>query len=52
MTQVGALNIKEAIALYLESLAAHDEPVPPLSSEEIIDDVNLFPLNQEFSGQI
>lgn len=22
-------NIKEAIALYLESLAAHDEPVPP-----------------------
>ena len=30
-------NIEEAIALYLESLAAHDEPVPPLSSEEIIE---------------
>lgn len=30
-------NIKEAIALYLESLAAHDEPVPPAISEEIIE---------------
>lgn len=24
-------NIKEAIALYLESLEAHDEPVPPMA---------------------
>ena len=30
-------NIKEAIALYLESLTAHDEPVPPTISEEIIE---------------
>ena len=30
-------NIKEAIALYLESLTAHDEPVPPPISEEIIE---------------
>jgi len=31
------VNIKEAIALYLESLSAHDEPVPPPISEEIIE---------------
>ncbi len=30
-------NIKEAIELYIESLAAHDEPVPPTISEEIIE---------------
>ena len=30
-------NNKEAIALYLESLTAHDEPVPPPISEEIIE---------------
>jgi antitoxin HicB len=30
-------NIKEAIELYIESLAAHDEPVPPPISEEIIE---------------
>ena len=30
-------NIKEAIILYLESLEAHDEPVPPPISEEIIE---------------
>ncbi len=30
-------NIKEAIELYLESLAAHDEPIPPPISEEIIE---------------
>ncbi len=30
-------NIKEAIALYLESLAAHDEPAPPPITEEIIE---------------
>ena len=29
-TRTGATtNIKEAIALYLESLAAHNDPVPP-----------------------
>ena len=31
------VNIKEAIVLYLESLSAHDEPVPPPISEEIIE---------------
>jgi len=30
-------NIKEAIELYIESLAAHDEPVPPPITEEIIE---------------
>ncbi|MDX6383465.1 MAG: hypothetical protein QOK48_1038 [Blastocatellia bacterium] len=30
-------NIKEAIALYLESLAAHDEAVPPPITEELIE---------------
>jgi len=30
-------NIKEAIEVYLESLAAHDEPIPPPISEEIIE---------------
>lgn len=30
-------NIREAISLYLESLSAHDEPVPPPISEEIVD---------------
>ena len=30
-------NIKEAIALYLESLAAHDEPVPPPITEEFVE---------------
>ena len=29
-------NIKEAIELYLESLAAHDEPVPPPITEELV----------------
>ncbi len=28
-------NIREAIAAYLESLAAHNEPIPPPISEEI-----------------
>ncbi|MBV9863824.1 MAG: type II toxin-antitoxin system HicB family antitoxin [Abitibacteriaceae bacterium] len=31
-------NIKEAITAYLESLAAHDEPVPP-SIEELMVEV-------------
>ena len=30
-------NIKEAIALYLESLEAHDEPVPPPIAEELVE---------------
>ena len=30
-------NIKEAIAAYLESLEAHDEPVPPPISEEVVE---------------
>lgn len=30
-------NIKEAIAAYLESLAAHNEPIPPPISEEIVE---------------
>ena len=30
-------NIREAIAGYLESLEAHNEPVPPSISEEIVE---------------
>ena len=30
-------NIREAIAGYLESLAAHGEPVPPSIQEEIVE---------------
>jgi len=30
-------NIKEAIAAYLESLKAHNEPVPPPISEEVVE---------------
>jgi predicted RNase H-like HicB family nuclease len=30
-------NIREAIAGYLESLAAHDEPVPPPITEELVE---------------
>ena len=30
-------NIKEAVAGYLESLRAHDEPLPPSISEEVVD---------------
>jgi antitoxin HicB len=30
-------NIKEAIAGYLESLQAHNEPIPPPISEEIVE---------------
>jgi antitoxin HicB len=30
-------NIKEAITGYLESLQAHNEPVPPSISEEIVE---------------
>lgn len=31
------INIKEAIAAYLESLEAHNEPIPPPISEEIVE---------------
>jgi len=30
-------NIKEAIAGYLESLEAHNEPIPPPITEEIVE---------------
>jgi len=30
-------NIKEAIALYLESLTAHNEAVPPPITEELVE---------------
>ncbi len=30
-------NVREAIEGYLESLRAHDEPIPPAISEEIIE---------------
>lgn len=30
-------NIREAIELYLESLEAHDEPIPPAITEELIE---------------
>lgn len=30
-------NIKEAIAGYLESLEAHDEPIPPPITEELVE---------------
>jgi len=30
-------NIKEAISLYLESLSAHNEAVPPPIIEELVD---------------
>ena len=31
------VNIREAIELYLESLAAHNEPIPPMISEELVE---------------
>jgi predicted RNase H-like HicB family nuclease len=30
-------NAREAIAAYLESLAAHDEPIPPPIAEELVE---------------
>ena len=30
-------NIREAIELYIESLEAHNEPVPPPISEEVVE---------------
>ena len=31
------LNVQEAIEAYLESLKAHNEPVPPSISEEVVE---------------
>jgi predicted RNase H-like HicB family nuclease len=31
------LNVQEALEAYLESLQAHDEPVPPPIEEEVIE---------------
>jgi len=31
------LNIQEAVEAYLESLKAHQEPIPPSISEEVIE---------------
>jgi len=31
------VNAKEAIAGYLESLKAHDEPIPPSIMEEVVE---------------
>lgn len=30
-------NIKEAMSLYLESLEAHGEPIPPAITEELVE---------------
>ena len=30
-------NVREAIALYLESLEAHGEPIPPPITEEVVE---------------
>ena len=30
-------NIREAIAVYLDSLEAHNEPIPPPISEEVVE---------------
>ena len=30
-------NVQEAIGGYLESLRAHDEPIPPSIGEEVVD---------------
>ena len=31
------VNVQEAIAGYLESLKAHDEPIPPPIEEEVVE---------------
>ena len=33
----GLRNIQEAIAVYLESLEAHGEPIPPSIQEEVVE---------------
>lgn len=38
MTRTEAVkNITEAIELYIESLEAHGEPIPPAISEEVVE---------------
>jgi predicted RNase H-like HicB family nuclease len=38
VTRAEALsNVQEAIAVYLESLKAHDEPIPPPIEEEVVE---------------
>ena len=38
MTRAEAVtNIQEAIEAYLESLRAHDEPIPPPIEEEVVE---------------
>ena len=37
-TRVEAVeNIREAIAAYIEGLEAHDEPIPPSITEELVE---------------
>ena len=37
-TRADALkNVQEAIEVYLESLKAHDEPIPPSITEEVVE---------------
>ena len=37
-TRAAALDrVKEAIALYIESLEAHGDPIPPPISEEVVE---------------
>ena len=37
-TRADALkNVQEAIEVYLESLKAHDEPIPPSINEEVVE---------------
>jgi predicted RNase H-like HicB family nuclease len=35
--QEAIANAKEAITAYLESLAAHGEPIPPAIAEEVVE---------------
>jgi predicted RNase H-like HicB family nuclease len=35
--QEALANIREAIAGYIDSLRAHDEPIPPSIGEEVVD---------------
>lgn len=35
--EVAVEGIREAIAAYIESLEAHDEPVPPSITEELVE---------------
>ena len=34
-------NVQEAIEVYLESLQAHNEPIPPSIDEEVVKDRNI-----------